>query len=326
MQNSLTVTFSDNTLPGKGNINITPHSVDNSTTLILHGKGSNDYGASLWSNMVHLMEHFCSDIEPREPTEGQIWYDHYDKSLKVYSRNRLNELGWYKLYIDNPDSNSPKITPTALAKKMLEGYVSRYGDTMLAPLYLPPTVFKTDGSLFDTTAETKDQAASLDYVDARLKQSLGSQTNITSSDPNLQQYFVTVGDFFILHGFISKNDTVLTPLTTTSGEVYGTKFTADIKFPASLTVQLDPNQQPDYQVTACCELTHNSSDYNEYLSNELREYKTSVINKTNLGCSLVSNVGLLFDNGRLRESDVSTPDVNSEVSIKCFKYTIIGRI
>src|SRR5574343_116956 len=64
---------------------IDPRTVDTQTTsLTLFGKGAASYGEGLQENLVRLLENFCSDSAPAHPTEGQIWYDHASKYVKVY--------------------------------------------------------------------------------------------------------------------------------------------------------------------------------------------------------------------------------------------------
>lgn len=62
-----------------------PDATTNSTdtSLELMGKGVSPFGEKLWTNMVHMLEHFCSDAEPAHKTTGQVWYDSTNKKLKV---------------------------------------------------------------------------------------------------------------------------------------------------------------------------------------------------------------------------------------------------
>jgi hypothetical protein len=71
---------------------IDPRTVDTQTTsLTLFGKGAASYGEGLQENLVRLLENFCSDSAPAHPTEGQIWYDHASKYVKVYQGS---STGW----------------------------------------------------------------------------------------------------------------------------------------------------------------------------------------------------------------------------------------
>lgn len=85
MNTTYNINFSDVSIAGKTTLQLLPNQKDDtSTSLILHGYGSLQYGEHLWENMVHLMEHFCSrNIEPTKPTEGQLWYNAANKSLNL---------------------------------------------------------------------------------------------------------------------------------------------------------------------------------------------------------------------------------------------------
>ena len=60
------------------------NTADTSTSLTFYSKGY-DYGAVLNTNMLRLMEHFCSFSKPANPVMGQIWFDNLNKVLSVYN-------------------------------------------------------------------------------------------------------------------------------------------------------------------------------------------------------------------------------------------------
>lgn len=64
------VTLANNT--GTISIPVTDHDV--STSLDLFGKQSTEYGQGFWANMIHLLENFNNEKEPRNPIVGQLWY------------------------------------------------------------------------------------------------------------------------------------------------------------------------------------------------------------------------------------------------------------
>ena len=45
------------------------------TTLLLYGRGSPQYGERIAENLVNILEHFSSTIEPVSPISGQLWLD-----------------------------------------------------------------------------------------------------------------------------------------------------------------------------------------------------------------------------------------------------------
>lgn len=57
-----------------GTISIPIADHDVSTSLELFGKQSTEYGQGFWANMIHLLENFNHEKEPRNPIVGQLWY------------------------------------------------------------------------------------------------------------------------------------------------------------------------------------------------------------------------------------------------------------
>ena len=74
----------------KPSFNIPFGEVDNSTSLVLYGQGRKEYAEGLWNNLLHLLENFSNGnpnyTGPDNPTEGQLWYDSFNKVLKVYKK------------------------------------------------------------------------------------------------------------------------------------------------------------------------------------------------------------------------------------------------
>jgi hypothetical protein len=68
-----------------GNITIPLTDRDVSTSLDLFGKQSTEYGQGFWANMIHLLENFNNEKEPRNPIVGQLWYT--GKKLLVCTKN-----------------------------------------------------------------------------------------------------------------------------------------------------------------------------------------------------------------------------------------------
>ena len=76
-----------------------------STSLSLCGHNYPNYGTTLWTNVVHMLENFCSNAYPDHSTRGQLWYDSLNDKLMVYngedyvyiSGNSDLELTWGNL-------------------------------------------------------------------------------------------------------------------------------------------------------------------------------------------------------------------------------------
>jgi hypothetical protein len=91
----------------KPSFNIPFDEVDNSTSLVLYGQGRKEYAEGLWNNLLHLLENFANGSPnytgPDNPTEGQLWYDSYNKVLKVYKKVNKSPLA---LTVATPDNTN----------------------------------------------------------------------------------------------------------------------------------------------------------------------------------------------------------------------------
>lgn len=63
---------------------LAPHSVSANTSLVLLGKGMFEYGESVASDFVHLLENFSNATAPVYPIQGQLWYKNDTKELFLY--------------------------------------------------------------------------------------------------------------------------------------------------------------------------------------------------------------------------------------------------
>ena len=68
------------------------------TSLLFHGKGSNEYGERFQENFYHLLENFSSFNAPIHPIDGQLWYDNNDKTFKIF---QIGILEIYDIYNDD---------------------------------------------------------------------------------------------------------------------------------------------------------------------------------------------------------------------------------
>lgn len=68
----------------KPQISVDDKHLDNSTALTLCGKGYTPYGEILQTNLIQLLENFCSVVAPEPATLGQLWYDSKNNKLKIF--------------------------------------------------------------------------------------------------------------------------------------------------------------------------------------------------------------------------------------------------
>lgn len=105
-----------------GTLNIT------STSLALCGHNYPNYGSILWTNVVHMLENFCSNSYPEHSTMGQTWYDSANEKLMVNN-------GTDYVYISGNDTltltwpNLEALMKTQSPPYYDGRYVSRNGDT-----------------------------------------------------------------------------------------------------------------------------------------------------------------------------------------------------
>lgn len=69
---------------GKADITVPVGTVNSTaTSLVFTGKGAANYGTVQQENLIRLLENFADINPPTNPTIGQLWYDHSERTLKV---------------------------------------------------------------------------------------------------------------------------------------------------------------------------------------------------------------------------------------------------
>ena len=77
-----TLNFSD---PVKTPLTVPQGSRDNSTSLVLLGQGTIQYGSDEQTNFLHLLENFSSNTAPINGIEGQLWYDNSTSQYNFFN-------------------------------------------------------------------------------------------------------------------------------------------------------------------------------------------------------------------------------------------------
>ena len=100
------VTFTDSTNPTKPPITVADQSVNSQTSLDFVGKNYAGYAPKIAESFLHILENFASNTAPRNPVEGQLWYDNTSNVhlLKIYDGTTWTAAGSVK---KSPSSQQP---------------------------------------------------------------------------------------------------------------------------------------------------------------------------------------------------------------------------
>jgi len=99
------IRFTDNV--NKGALTVEDNSTNNETSLVLPGRTKGDYGQIVLENFLHLLENFANANPPRNPVEGQLWYDTTIgvDQLKVYDGAQWVAAGGLKKANRQPEAS-----------------------------------------------------------------------------------------------------------------------------------------------------------------------------------------------------------------------------
>lgn len=103
-----TLEFSD---PGNLSTVIVPdyppgiNSVDTSLSFV--GKSYPNYGQVMDQNFLKLLENFSSPLDPNSPITGQLWYDSYNRTLKLFDGNAWKSANGIYQQTTDPSLSSP---------------------------------------------------------------------------------------------------------------------------------------------------------------------------------------------------------------------------
>lgn len=92
----------------KGSIIVEDSEINTDTSLGLVGRNVADYGETLNTNFLHLLENFANANPPSNPVEGQLWYDTREgvDQLKIYDGTGWVAAGGLKKASSEPDSTN----------------------------------------------------------------------------------------------------------------------------------------------------------------------------------------------------------------------------
>lgn len=82
---------------GRVFVTIPDGSIDQSTALTFLGKNYAGYGQVIGQNFLYLLENFASTAEPKNPIQGQLWYDAANLQLKIYDGSAFDPINLTQL-------------------------------------------------------------------------------------------------------------------------------------------------------------------------------------------------------------------------------------
>ena len=83
-----TINYSDS---NKGTISIEDSTINQATSLDIPGRNTTSYGSVIAESFLHLLENFANTSAPRNPIQGQLWYD---SSTGVNTLKLYDGTGW----------------------------------------------------------------------------------------------------------------------------------------------------------------------------------------------------------------------------------------
>ncbi len=100
------VNFTDSV--NKGFITVEDKTINTETSLGLPGLDTKSYGESVLENFLHILENFANNDSPRNPVEGQLWYDTTTgvEQLKIYDGTNWVSASGVKKSLAMPDPNT----------------------------------------------------------------------------------------------------------------------------------------------------------------------------------------------------------------------------
>ena len=94
-------------LANKGTITVEDNTINQVTSLDIPGRNTTAYGTAIADNFLHLLENFAFNTSPRNPVEGQLWYDTTvgADQLKIYDGTNWISASGLKKATNEPAAN-----------------------------------------------------------------------------------------------------------------------------------------------------------------------------------------------------------------------------
>jgi hypothetical protein len=91
---------------GKTLTTVADGSIDNSTSLTFVGRNYAGYGAILDQNLFYLLENFSKSSSPKNPVQGQLWFDSTNLKLNVYDGLTFKPLSFTSTAKTQPNNST----------------------------------------------------------------------------------------------------------------------------------------------------------------------------------------------------------------------------
>ena len=98
-------------LANKGTISVEDNTINQVTSLDIPGRNTTAYGTAIADSFLHLLENFAFNTSPRNPVEGQLWYDTTVgvNQLKIYDGTNWISASGLKKATNEPAANQSVI-------------------------------------------------------------------------------------------------------------------------------------------------------------------------------------------------------------------------
>lgn len=141
------------------------------TPITMFGKGTEEYGSIVWTNLLKYLENYCNSEGPNPALEGQLWYNVNTNNINVNVSKDMNSPKWEQIVIKQAADT--------------KGLLSKSGDSISIDIQLT-------GNITDD-----NQVVTKQYVDNN--RNINFSTSLDNMQYNLMNY----------NGYMTLNGTVL---------------------------------------------------------------------------------------------------------------------
>ncbi len=141
----------------KGTITVEDSSINTDTSLGLIGRNLTDYGSSVNTNFLQMLENFANANPPGNPVEGQLWYDTTAgiDQLKIYDGTQWVSAGGVKKSAVQPAVDNSTVGDIWVDTENSQMYIyTGSGYVLVGPTYSSGS--KT-GAISESVARADDQ-------------------------------------------------------------------------------------------------------------------------------------------------------------------------